>query len=92
MCDRVASASDDRIIRALACAGTAINAIVWVDFINRIAFADCLNRAGIFAEAARNTRICDLISHDNLLGVGSGSSNTARFRLSKTAVNVRYVT
>lgn len=63
---------DDRLVGALARACAAVDALVRVDGEEGRALADRFNRAGVFAEAASDALVCDLISHDVLLGVLPG--------------------
>jgi hypothetical protein len=55
----------DGTSRALCCTGTALYALVCVDFILAIAFADSSDRANASASAAANTTVVDYICHDN---------------------------
>jgi hypothetical protein len=47
--------------------GTAIRTNIRIDFIDGIAFADRLDRAGINATPACDTGICDFMSHKSIL-------------------------
>ena len=51
------------INRASACASTAVNALISINYINSISLRDSLSRAFTCAYAAADTRIINYISH-----------------------------
>lgn len=53
--------------RANACARTAANALLGIDFVLAITLADALYGALCLASTASNAIVCNLISHDNYL-------------------------
>ena len=62
--------------RALACAGTAVDALICVDFKLAVSHADCTNGALSLAGAASYASIADFICHDLILLITKRLNNT----------------